>query len=927
MDVPHVGWPAGPVTFLLTDIEGSTAQWDDHPAAMAQALARHDLLIGDEVARAGGHLIKAKGEGDSTVSVFSRAADALTAAIGVQRALRAEPWPGRLRLRARAAVHTGDAEERDGDYFGTTLNRAARLRNLAAGGQVFLSATTADIVRGTLPEGASLVDLGERRVRGLRRVERVFAVDARGLTSTPGAIADGSPLVLRRARTRLVGRTVELAELADRTAESRLVTILGPGGVGKTRLVVELLDRVADRFGTDCWYVELAPVLDPSLLAAAVLRSVSRAPDDDGDDAATRLVEVIGDGDGLLVLDNCEHLIDSCAFLASGLLDACPRLRIVVTSREALQVRGEHRFKLPTLDVPAFGSDPETVGGVDSVRLLQDRAAAAGAPLDVTDSTVGDVTAICRLLDGLPLAIELAAARLPTQGLHEVAVQLTDQMGLLSGGPRDVEPRQQSLRAALDWSHGLLSQRDRLAFRRLSVFDAGCTRDAAEAVLPGEGLSPDEAGPALDSLVARSLVELDFASRRYRMLEPVRQYAASWCASEGEAQAAAQRHAVWVTALARRAASGFLVDQAVWTDRLEDEHANIARAVEWSFACGDDAVLHIVAALASCWFFTGRPEAADWAHRAVTASAGAPAKLRARVLFAAGQLAQHRRQTIQDTNTTSAAGFEHAVAWLTEAEALFRALDARRYLAWTLWWRGRALANSTGPGMSAGFARSIFDEALGLFRSEGDVLGVGWCLNWLAMFAEDDGDWALAERLLDEVVELAHASGIENFLGEALISLARLRAHGEDHAGAVALVERAVAVYRRNCDRWQLASTLLQLANACTSLGDDAGATRALRESIDIAHANRFDEIVGRSLWALARLLPAGPARAADALVRAWPYPQRRVWPGQEEAQRRLLERVAVVGSVPRRVSPVDVLALAGDALELLEEPDVAGTG
>ena len=445
--------PTGTVTFLLTDIEGSSARWDTNPEAMAPAVSRHYEIIDAAVARWGGVRPVEQGEGDSTVSVFSKASDALGAARDAQAQLVGDV--GEV-FRVRMAVHTGEALLRDeGNYFGQAVIRCARLRSLGHGGQVLVSRTTADLSVDGLPSGSSLRDLGEVRLRDLGRREHVYQLVHSDLPVGFGALRslDTAPTNLPIPLTSLVGREVELVELAGLMAEHRLVTLAGVGGAGKTRVAMQLGADVIDRFADGVWWVELAPLTSGDQVAAAILTACGgqQIPNVSLADALTsRLV----DRTVLVVLDNCEHVLDGVGVAVDSLLRSCPLVRVLTTSREPLGVPGELTWRIPSLGVPKPGRPVsiESLATFDAVRLFIDRARLARPHFVVTTENAPAVADVCNRLDGIPLAIELAAARIRQFPVERIASGLDDRFRLLTGGARTVMPRQQTLEASIEWS-------------------------------------------------------------------------------------------------------------------------------------------------------------------------------------------------------------------------------------------------------------------------------------------------------------------------------------------------------------------------------------------------------------------------------------------------------------------------------------------
>jgi predicted ATPase/class 3 adenylate cyclase len=550
--------PTGTVTFLFTDIEGSTRLWEQHPEAMGAAVARHDALAAAVIAPHRGVLVKSRGEGDSLFAVFAQASDALAAASALQQAVLAEPWPAETPLRVRIALHTAAAELRDGDYYGLGVNRCARLRAVAHGGQVLFSSPTYDRVRDHLPEGAALRDLGSHRLKDLQQPEQLFQLLHPALPAdfpplrSLAAFAHNLPVQL----TRFIGREREMADVKRLLAASHLLTLTGSGGCGKTRLALQVAADLLEEYTDGVWLVELAALTDPALVAQTVVSALG-AREEPSRTPAQTLLEYLRPKHLLLVLDNCEHLLAACAQLADTSLRSCPNLRVLASSREGLGVAGEQTYRVPSLSVPDAEHLPslERLQEFEAVQLFAARAALSQPTFAVTAANARAVVQVCRRLDGIPLAIELAAARVKALPVEKVAERLDDRFRLLTGGSRTALPRQQTLRALIDWSYDLLTETERKLLRRLSVFAGGWTLEAAEAVCSGDGLDEWEVLDLVTTLVDKSLVQYEAGEgeARYRLLETVRQYARDRLLESGEADVARGRQLDWCLALAERA--------------------------------------------------------------------------------------------------------------------------------------------------------------------------------------------------------------------------------------------------------------------------------------------------------------------------------------------------------------------------------------
>ncbi len=767
--------PSGTVTFLFTDIEGSTRLWGERPEAMRRALARHDALLRDIIRAHGGYVFKTIG--DAFCAAFDSAPAAVAAAAAIQYALDAEDWGEIGRIRVRAALHTGAAEERDRDYFGPPLNRVARLLATCHGGQVVLSLPTEELSRDSLPAGASLRDMGEHRLKDLDRAERVFQVVLPGLPDQfpPLRSLDAYPQNLPVQLTSFIGREREMGEVTRLLRDTRLLTLAGPGGTGKTRLSLQVAADQIDSFADGVWFVELAPVTDPALVPQAVAAAM-RLKEDAGRAPLSALVDALKDREALLVLDNCEHVTDACRTLADALLRSCPRLRILVTTREVFGIAGESTYQVPTLGLPPEpadrpwvapeqAGDPSSLARYEAVRLFVDRATAVQPAFSVTRENAPAVAAVCRRLDGIPLAIELAAARVKALTVKEIAARLDNRFRLLTGGSRTALPRQQTLRALIDWSYDLLSDLEQAMLRRLSIFSSGWTLDAAEAVVGTPAGA--EAGLALDiedwevldlltQLVDKSLVLVETVNSgrtRYRLLETVRQYGRDRLREAGEWDVLSARHRDFYLALAEEA-SIHLQGRSpeAWLERLEAEHDNFRAALDWCLAEPDGARpgLRLTGALDGFWYVRGylREGRARLEAALGRPGAEAPTPERARCLDAAGFLSFRQGDDAAAEQYNSQC--LELARQLGEIVSEVRALLGLAYVALKM----RDLER----------ARALLEEALPLSRTTNESRLTALLLGNLGVVAHDQGDLERARRYCREsltVYELSedHAGG------------------------------------------------------------------------------------------------------------------------------------------------------------------------
>ena len=611
--------PSGTVTFLFTDVEGSTGLWQLSPAPMRGAMARHDELVRTAIAGAGGTVFSTGG--DSFAAAFGRADDAIAAAVAMQTALQAEDWPDGVELRVRIGVHTGEADERGGDYFGPAVNRAARVMAAAHGGQVLVTLATEEIVRDELPPGTRSRAVGEVALRGFDRSERVFqlVVDAlpmRSFPPLPGA--GGRPGNLPTPATSFRGREEELAHLFPVLERSRLVTLVGPGGVGKTRLAIEAAARTSERFPDGVWFCELAPVVEGGGAVHAIAFDVG-APLREGTNLVEQLVAGLRGRRALLVLDNCEHLLDDVAAIVEALVAGWSEGSMLCTSREGLGPAGEQLWP---------------VGGIGEAgaALFLDRARALVPDFAPDDAGLAAIDGICRRLDGIPLAIELAAARVRTLAPEEIGARLADRFRLLRGSARGRVERHQTLQNTVSWSYNLLNAPEQRLFERLSVFAGGFDVAAAEAVCADEAIDEADVLDLLDSLVDKSMVTSAPGGRigRFSMLETLRQFAADLLAGRGGSDLWRDRHAGHYAAMTTSLMARCWTPEepAVWA-AFDLEWDNLRAAFEHGLATGDADVLAAIPGTMGLFaLFSDRAEVGPWARDAIESGAleGHPAE-------------------------------------------------------------------------------------------------------------------------------------------------------------------------------------------------------------------------------------------------------------------------------------------------------------
>ena len=826
--------PTGTVTFLFTDIAGSTRLWEMHPDAMQDALARHDTLLRNIVQFHQGHVVKTTGDG--LHAAFATAPQALHATLTAQRTLQTQPWQPPLAV--RMGLHTGTAESRDADYYGPALNRAARLMAAGHGGQVLLSAATQELVRDHLPEGAGLLELGQHRLKDLGRPEQVYQLLHPDLPAAfpPLRSLDNPALPnnLPQQVTSFIGREKEVAEIKALLGKTRLLTLTGAGGAGKTRLSLQVAADLLDGEGDGVWLVELAALSDPALVVQAVA-DVLGIKEQAGQTIQQTLVAALKPKRLLLVLDNCEHLVGACASLASDLLRSCPGVRILASSREALNVAGEQAYRVPSLSLP----DPrqaqtlESVSQFEAVRLFIDRSLQTQPSFQVTNENAPAVAQVCFRLDGIPLAIELAAARVRSLSVEQINVRLDQRFRLLTGGSRTALPRQQTLRSLIDWSYDLLTESEKVLLCRLSVFAGGWTLAAAEAICAGDRIEEWEVLDLLTGLVDKSLVGYE-EEGRYRLLETVRRYAGDRLTESGGAETIQGRAASYFLRLAEEAEPHLMgPEQVLWLGRLETEHENLRASLAWyeQQPEGAEAGLRLAGALWRFWKVRGHlSEGRQWLSRTLKrgqedTAETAPSAAQARALNGAGNLADLQGD------------YDQAQALFEKSLILWRQLADQEGIA-------GALGNLGGSAARHGdyaAARVLYEESLTVFRGLGNQRVIAALLSNLSSLAFWQGDYARARALDEESLGLQRKMGDQWSIALLLNNLGKLAILQDDYAEAQTLFEESLTLRRQLRDQSGIAHALADMGSLADAQGDYARARTLFGESL-VIHRQMGDQ-------------------------------------------------------------------------------------
>ena len=844
----RMGFPSGTVTLLFTDVEGSIRLWEADREAMAEASAGYSRIVREQVEVAGGQVVTSVGE--AFRAVFADPSAALAAAVAVERAVGAEPWPPGSPVRVRVALHAGACVERDGDYAGPVVNRAARLLAAGHGGQVLVSGAMYELLAGRLPDGIGLRDLGEHHLRDLGRPERVFQVTGPGLPEGFGPLRSLDDPTLRHnlpsQATSFVGRAAELAELrALLTGGSRLVTITGPGGIGKSRLALQVAAEAVDGTGDGVWLVELAPVAEPELVARTVA-AVLRVREEPGRPMLDTLVDAVGNRYLLLVLDNAEHVLGAAAKLADAVMRSCPRACLLVTSREPVGISGEHVFRVPPLTVPpADLATPAQLGAFESVQLFTQHAAMHTQGFAVDDANAAAVASVCARLDGIPLALELAAARLGSLSVPEISSRLDQRFRLLTRGSRTALPRHQTLRALIDWSYDLLNPEEQTVLDRLSVFAGGWTLDAAEAVTSAGDAGEWQVLDHLAALVDKSLVQSDDirGSTRYRLLETVRHYAGERLACRPGPELNQTRAAYRDFYLALVETADLHLrgpDEAVWLDRLEAEFDNIRGALAFSLADPDSAEPGLRLAAGLRWFCTMRGHGGEvlQALNALLQRPGAqlPTQARARALTASCHL---RERFGEDSAVPSMAGEALRIARDLAYDAV--AADALSQLCWFRFEHGDLPA-----------ALAQIGEAVALARAAGDPRLLAHLVGRRAVFEGQTGDLNAAFADQKEALTLSRAAGDNYRLAATLANLGIDQLAAGELAAARAHLREASVIADKFGYQNLSAGLRLNLGFVDLLDGDPRSARRHFLDSLDTARLTGVKPYVHAALLGVA---------------------------------------------------------------------------
>lgn len=856
----------GTVTFLYTDIEGSTRLLQALGEQYVQVVSQQRRRVIDIVRSHEGDVVDAYG--DMVFTAFARAKDAAEAAVEVQRSIAAYPWPAGSQVRIRIGVHTGEPMRVESGYVGIDVHRAARICAAGHGGQILLSGTTRGLIVDDLPQSAGLRDLGQHRLKDLARPLHLYQLVVPDLPSQfpPLKSLTLLPNNLPSLLTSFVGRQQEMEDIKQMLSRSRLVTLTGMGGGGKTRLALQVAAELLDTYPDGVWFVELTSLTDPALITHTVISTLGLR-EEPGRPVLQTLLDYLESRRPLLIMDNCEHLLRESAGLAHTLLLACPNLHILATSREPLHVPGEAAYRISSLQVP---DSSEIAAGqlveFEAAQLFIDRAVTVRPSFKLSQKNARTIATICRRLDGIPLAIELAASRSRALSLEQIAERLKDRFALLTEHGRVDIPQHQTLQAVMDWSHDLLSPRERTVLRRLSVFIGGFALEAAEQVCQN-GLGIAEVLDPLTHLVDKSLVQYQPDTDRYDLLETVRQYAWARLHEAGETDQVAARHLAFFLRVAESAEIHLRSAEALtWLDRVEAEHDNLRASLRWTLERGSGAgASRIGGALWWFWLVRGYwSEGRDWLER-VLPKVG-PGRLRAKLLTGAAMLAFYEGE------------YERAAALAQEALTLCRALPDRAGAAHALCLFGEivrargeydravafgeesvALFQEVKDSWGSAFSRlalgitierdeparaaALFEESLRLFRTAGDPWGILNTLSRLGRIARARGDFSRAEQLYRESRVLSEELRDNWGIAAALVNLGRIARVRGNYVEARELLERSLTLFERLGDKSYVTYALEELGSLTIYEGDSQHAIQLLTRTLSLARQREGDKL------------------------------------------------------------------------------------
>lgn len=888
--------PSGNVTFLFTDIEGSTKLSQEFPETLQYALDIHHTLMQDAIESNNGYVFEIIG--DAFCSAFQNAEDAVKAAVDAQLNLVNEKWADAV-IKVRIGIHSGNAEWNGKTYMGyITLARSARVMSCGYGEQIIISSSTYELCKDKflkfVPSSQTTVlkikheiffrDLGERRMKDVIQPIRLFQIISPGLREDfpPLKTLDARPNNLPVQLSSFIGREGAMKEVKNLLGQSRLLTIIGTGGCGKTRLAMQTGADMIDEFANGVFITEFAPVSDPSLVMQTLLNSFG-VKENQGKSPEELLTEFLNDKEMLLILDNCEHLIHECARLSEILLSRCPKLKIIATSREALNCSGEQTYRLPSLSLPdpSAVNTPEMLTNYESVRLFIERALSVNPNFRVNDSNASALSEICIRLDGIPLAIELAAARVKILSLEKIQERLNDRFNLLSSGKRTALPRQQTLKALIDWSFDLLSDNEKILWGRLSVFNGGWTMDAAEEICSDGKIRKNEILHLLSQLAEKSIIIYDEGKERYRILETMKQYGEDKLKETDNAEVILEKHFEYFLNFSETAEFNLTGAKAkFWLDNLETEHNNIQSAIEWSLNKGfKNRSAKLAGVMGNFWKIRGHCSLGNQLLEKILINThGISKSVLGKAMDVSGMLflnqGEHEKaykihseslglfRELEDKNSTavslynigdveySRGNYEKAKKLYEESLEINMEIENDTGISNNL----NCLGNVAWNLADYEQAQKFYEDALSMWRKIGDKNGIAVSLNGLGNVFSIRGKYDQALIYYNESLDYRRDLGDKNGISSSLNNIGNIAFYIGDHELTRKSFEESLLLRREIGNKFGITTSLINLGVAESHIGNYEDAKIFFEESISLAREIGDKNGIGFSLFGLGEI-------------------------------------------------------------------------
>lgn len=841
--------PSGNVTFLFTDIEGSTKLWESVPEKMKTALLRHNEIMHESIAANSGVVFQIIG--DAFCSAFPDAPSAVSAAMQAQRELFREAWDLPSPIRVRMAIHSGNAEPTSensaiaGYHSNQTLNRVARILSAGHGGQTLISKVTFDSLPADSVKNIIRRDMGVRRLKDLIRPEHVYQIGDAGLPQefAPLKTLDARPNNLPVQLTSFIGREQELKDVKELLKSSRVLTLTGSGGAGKTRLSLQVGADLIDEFEHGVWFVDLVLLSDAKLIPQAIASGL-RVKEEAGCRILDSLAKYVKDKELLIILDSCEHMLQACAEVVKQLTQASVNLKILASSREPMHIAGEQLYRVPSLSAP----DPkkkisaEAVLRFESVRLFIDRATSTQPAFRVTNQNLLAIADICHRIDGIPLAVELAAARIRAMTVEKIAERLTDRFSLLTGGDKTALPRQQTLRAMIDWSYDLLSDPERALLRRLSVFSGSWSLEAAETVCSGGIVDTASILDLLTQLVEKSLVVFNAEGERYSMLETLRQYATGKMKDSGEDAVCRDAHSLYYLGLAEKAAAAIAKgEQTKWLNLLHADYDNLRTTLDWLLKTGKiEEALRVEISLGGFWSVEGPwTEAREWFRKTLAVQAKISPVIHTKALRLSGLFAWY-----QGDNMT-------AQKYLQDSLAGYRQIGDKAGVA--------TLLNDLGlvafSQQDYAVAQKLHEDSLEISRELGEIQQMTSVLLNLGNTANAQKNYEKGQKFYEESLAICREFGKNRGMALALFNMGYTELVQDNKVRARSLYEESLSLFRELGEKRGISVLLLNLGHIIKKEGDHAEARKLYEEGISICSELGDKKNIAHALSGLSDIL------------------------------------------------------------------------